>query len=138
MKILLEKAALSFVRAFGASALVLSLGVLSAPNLNQAYGLGVAALIASIAAGVKAIQVLVPGISFASFISQPLAAWVDSFSRAFIGTFLVAMIGILNAPDLSTSRSLLTAAIVGAVAAGLRAIQGLATTGEEPAKEVGV
>jgi len=138
MKNLLEKAGLSFLRAFGASVLILSTGVLAAPNLDQAYALGVAALIASLTAGFKALQVLVPGLTFASLISQPYAAWVDSFARAFLGAFIVGVIGVLNAPDLNSSKALAVAAIVGAVSAGLRALQGVFTNGEAPFTSKGV
>jgi hypothetical protein len=74
MKTLLAAAGREFLRAFGASLVVLIPGVLSAPDLNQSYALGVAALFASLAAAVKAVQVFVPQLSFASVLSQPLAA----------------------------------------------------------------
>lgn len=138
MKSLLEKAGLSFLRAFGASVLVLSVGVLSAPNLNQSYALGVAALVASLAAGFKALQVLVPGVTFAAFVSQPWAAWTDSFTRAFLGAFIIGILGVLNAPDFATGKALAVAAIIGAVTAGVRALQGFVSAGESPAPSVGV
>lgn len=141
MRNLLEKAGLSFLRAFGASILVLATGVSTAPNLNQAYALGVAALIASIAAGIKAVQVFAPQLSFVGLLPDsvaPYASWVDSFVRAFVGAFLVAVLGVLNAPDLQTAKALLVAAIVGAVTAGIRALQGLLTQGETPFVEKGL
>lgn len=138
MRNLLEKAGLSFLRAFGASVIVLAVGVSAAPNLNEAYALGVAALIASFAAGLKAVQVLVPSLTFAEFIPQPYAAWVDSFARAFVGALLVGGLGVLNAPDFETAKALAVAAIVGAVTAGLRAIQGFVSREEAPLQGKGV
>ncbi len=137
MKNLLEKAGASFLRAFGASILVLAPGVLAAPNLNAAYGLGVAALIASVTAGLKALQVLVPSLSLVGLFQNSkyvvFASWVDSFVRAFLGAFIVGVIGVLNAPDFNTAKALAVAAIVGAVAAALRAVQGIVSADEAPA-----
>lgn len=138
MKNLLEKAGLSFLRAFGASVLVLATGVLSAPNLNESYALGVAALIASVAAGIKAVQVLVPSFTFGSLISQPYGAWAHSFARAFLGALAVGVLAVLDAPDLDTAKALATAAIIGAVTAGLRALQGFVSAGESPAPNKGL
>ncbi len=138
MKTLIEKAGASFLRAFVASIVILVPGVLAAPNLNQSYALGVAALIASVTAGTKALQVFVPQLSFYSLVNPNYAKYLDSFARAFIGTFLTLVIGVLNAPDLGTAKSLLVAALVGAVAAGVRALQAFFTAGEEPSPSTGI
>lgn len=135
---LLEKAGASFLRAFGAAVLVLAPGIFSAPDLNGAKLLAVAALFAGLAAGFKALQVFIPKLTFAAFIPQPFAAWVDSFVRAFLGAFIVSIIGFFVAPDLATWKAVLTAALVGALAAAFRAVQGLATKGESPAPTSGV
>lgn len=128
----------SFFRAWVAAILILAPGVLYAPNLNRAVALGIAAVVASIAAGAKAIQVFVPQLTFASLLGQPYAAWLDSFTRAFLGAFITSLIGILNMPDLSTWKSLAVAATVGALAAGLRAIEGVLTPGETPRPQSGL
>ena len=138
MKTLLEKAGLSALRAFIGSIIIFAPGVLAAPDLSQAYLLGVAALVASIAAALKALQVFAPQISFASILPQPTAAWVDSFTRAFVGTLLTLSIGILNAPDFHIGKAAIVAVLVGAVTAGIRALQGLFTKGEAPAPGTGV
>jgi hypothetical protein len=135
---LLEKAGASFVRAFVAALIILAPGVLSAPNLNQAKLLGVAALIASLTAGLKALQVFAPRITFGGILGQPAGAWADSFVRAFVGSLLVLLIGVAHAPDLHTARALGVAALVAALAAGLRALQGLTTKGEDPAPASGL
>lgn len=137
MKNVLSAAGRAFIGAFAVSALALSTGVLAAPNLNQAFALGVAALFASVAAGVKALQVFVPQLSFGAFVRQPIGAYLDAFLQAALGAFLVSLIGILNAPDLSTAKSLVTAAVVGALMAGFRALQGLFTPGEHPLPDRG-
>ncbi len=141
MKALLAAAGRTFLKAFGASVVVLAPGVLSAPDLNQAYALGVAALFASVAAGVRAIQVFVPKLSFVGLLPDSMkvvAAWVDAFVRGFLGAFLVSVVGVLNAPDLATGRALLTAALVGALVAAFRALEGLLTQGESPSPNTGL
>ena len=131
-KELLSAAGRAFIGAFAVSVLTLSTGILAAPNLNQAYALGVAALFASVAAGVKVLQEFVPQLRFGSYISQPFGAYLDAFVQAGLGAFLVSIVGVLNAPDLATAKSLITAAVVGALMAGFRALQGLVTPGEQP------
>lgn len=135
---LLERAGASFYRAFGAELIVYLPGILAAPNLDQARALGVAAFGASIAAGCRVLQVFVPQLSFTHLLGQVVGALVDSFARAFIGTFLTLITGALTAPDLATARALGAAALVGAVAAGLRALQGGLTKGEWPAPAKGL
>lgn len=138
MRTLLQEAGREFLKAFLASLIVLLPGVLAATNLNNAFALGVAALFAAFAAGLKAVQVLVPKLSFASLISNKVtAAWLDAFSRAAIGAFLVSIISFLNTPDYTNVKALAVAAIVGAVSAGVRALEGLVTKGEFPFSEFG-
>lgn len=137
MKELLRQVGREFLKAFGASVVVLAPGVLAAPDLNQAYALGVAALFASVAAAVKAVQVFVPQLSFAEFLPQPVAAWADAFARGFLGAFLVSVVGVLNAPDYATGKAALVAAVVAAAAAGFRALEGLLTKEEQPVPGVG-
>lgn len=131
-KELLSSAGRAFIGAFAMSALVLSTGILAAPNLNEAYALGVAALFASVAAGVKVLQEFVPALRFGSYIAQPYGAWLDAFVQAALGAFLVSFVGVLNAPDLATAKALITAGVTGALMAGFRAVQGLLTPGESP------
>lgn len=125
---LFKRAALSFVRAFAASILVLAPGILAAPNLDAAYGLGVAGLIASFTAAIAAIQVFVPQITW-GHIAGVYGRYLDSFTRAFLGSLLVLGIGVLNSPNLHAARAAGVAALVGAFAAGLKALQELATKG---------
>jgi hypothetical protein len=135
-KTVLSNAGRSFLRAFGASVLVLSTGVLAAPNLNQAYALGVAALVASVVAGLGALQSFVPQLTTGKIFGA-YGLIVDSAIRAFIGAVIIFLPGVLNAPDLSTAKGLATAGIVGAVTAALRAVQGLLTKGDVPSPQTG-
>lgn len=130
----------AFLHAFGGALLTYALGILAAPNLSVAVSLSVAALLASIAAGLRAVQVFIPQISFASIKSLPaaLAAWLDSFTRAAIAAFIVSITGWLLAPDLATWRTVGLAAIVGALSAGFRATQGAVTPGESPVPQLGI
>lgn len=136
-KTLLSAAGRAFIGAFAVSTLALSTGILAAPNLSQAYALGVAALFASVAAGVKALQQFVPQLSFGNYLSQPFGAYLDAFLQAGLGAFLVSVVGVLNAPDFATAKSLAVGAVVGALMAGFRALQGLVTPGESPAPSKG-
>ena len=135
---LLSAAGRSFLRAFVASILVLAPGVLSAPNLNKAYLLGVAALCASVAAAIRAIQAYVPEVSVVHYLGHPYGDWADAFLHGFLGSLVITLPGVLGAPDLSTGRSLATAAIIGAFTAGVRALQGFFTTGEHPSPGTGL
>lgn len=136
---LLERAGASFLRAFLVTLLFMSTGILNAPDGETAWALSVAALAAAVAAGIKAFQVFVPQLSFASVVSsKPVAAWADSFTRAFVGVFLTFWAGWLAAPDWSTWKSALIAAVIGAATAGARALQGLLTVGESPAPDSGL
>jgi hypothetical protein len=100
--------------------------------------LGVAALASAIAAGLKAVQAFVPQLSFAGLVRQPIAAWLDAFVRAFIGAFLVFVIGMLSAPELVWDKAAVIAALVGALSAGFRALEGLLTSGESPRPDRGL
>lgn len=131
-KNLFSSAGRAFIGAFAVSVLALSTGILAAPNLNEAYALGVAALFASVAAGVKVLQEFVPQLRFGSYIAQPYGAYLDAFVQAGLGAFLVSFVGVLSAPDLATAKSLVTGAVVGALMAGFRALQGLVTKNESP------
>lgn len=135
---LLYAAGTAFLRAFGITFLLAVTGILAAPNVDAGVALSVAALIASIAAGLRAIQVFIPQLSFATFIPQPAGAWVDSFARAFLAALVVAVAGLLEMPELPTGRSVWYAAITGALVAGIRALQGLLTPGEAPKPETGI
>lgn len=132
MTVVLERAGASFLRAFGAGIITYGVGVWAAPNLNAGVALGAAAVASALAAGIRAVQVYVPQLSFKSVIGQVQGAWVDSFARAFIGYGLTAATGWLLAPDLANWKAVAVAAITGAIAAGFRALQGLLTAGEQP------
>lgn len=128
----------AFARVFAVTFLLAATGILTAPDLSSAVSLSWAALVAAIVAGLRAIQVFVPSLSFARFVRQPLAAWFDSFARAFLSVLLTLATGWLSAPDWSNWRAGLTAVVIGALTAGVRALQGLATPGEEPAPNTGI
>jgi len=135
---LLYAASTAFLRAFGITFLMAATGIAAAPNVAAAQALSIAALIASIAGGLRAIQVFIPQLSFATFVPQPFAAWLDAFVRAFLAAFVTAVLGLLAMPELPHDRSVWFAAITGALVAGLRALQGLVTPGEDPAPDTGI
>lgn len=138
MQKLLFAAGTSFLRVFGITFLMAATGILAAPNLSAAVGLSVAALVASIAAGLRAIQVFIPQLTFSNYLPVPIGSWVDAFVRAFIAALIVGIVGLLEMPELPTGRSVWLAVIIGALTAGVRAIQGLLSPGESPAPEKGL
>jgi hypothetical protein len=135
---LLYAAATAFLRAFAITFLMAATGIAAAPNVGAATALSIAALIASVAGGLRAIQVFIPLLSFGSFVRQPIAAFADAFVRAFLATLVVSVQGLLAMPELPTDRSIWFAAVTGALVAGLRALQGLVTPAESPAPGTGV
>lgn len=138
MRTLLAAAGRAFLRAFGGSLVVLGPGILAAPNLHAMRLLGVAAFIASIAAGIRALQAYAPALSVGHYLGRQIGVYVDAFLRAFVGALVVTLPGALDAPDLSTGKSLATAALIGAFTAALRAVQGFLTPGESPVPSTGV
>jgi hypothetical protein len=138
MKTLLEKAGASFLRAFGGAVIVLLPGILWATDFSTAKALAISALYAAGAAGLRSVQVFIPALSFDNLVGATYGKFVDAFARVAIAAFVVSIIGILTAPEVSFSKSALQAAVVGAAVAGIRAIQALLTPGETPAPAVGI
>jgi hypothetical protein len=138
MNKLLFAAMTAFGRAFLVTFLLAATGILSAPDQTTAVALSLAAFVASIVAGLRALQVFIPQISFKPFLPDPIGAWVDAFVLAFLASFVTLLTGWLAAPDWSTWRSALTAMVVGALTAAVRALQGLVTNGDRPAPTTGV
>lgn len=132
MKAKLEQIALSTLRALGASLIVLIPALWVAPDVSHAVAIATAALFGVLTGGFKALQLLIPDLTFAKIVRQPYAAYLDSFSRAFLGSLVGAIIAWLSFPDLHTWQKVGLAALVGAVTAGIRALQGLVTKGESP------
>jgi hypothetical protein len=138
MLILLSEAGRSFLRAFLGSLIVLAPGILAAPDMHGAVLLGTAALVASIAAGLKAIQVFIPQLSFKSITALgAYYVYFDSFVRAFLAAFITAVIGLLAMPTLSITSSIVVGLVTAAITAGIRAVQGLFTPGDVPAPQTG-
>lgn len=137
MNKLLFAAMTAFGRVFLVTFLLAATGILSAPDMSTALALSLAAFVASLVAGLRAIQVFIPQLSFSSIFPQPVGAWVDSFTRAFLAVFVTLLTGWLAAPEWSTWKSALTAVVIGALTAGVRALQGAVTIGDAPAPGVG-
>lgn len=138
MERLLFAAMTAFGRAFGVTFLFAATGLLAAPNLQAAAALSWAALAASLVAGLRAIQVFVPALSFASFVAQPYAAWLDAAVRAGLMAGITAATGWLAAPNLSNWKATLVGIGVGVGAAIVRALQGLLTPSDVPKPGVGL
>lgn len=137
MEKLLYAAGTSFLRAFGVTFLFAVSGILAAPNRAAAIALSWAALAASVAFGLRSIQVFVPRLSWAGLFPQPWAAYLDAFTRGFLTTLITTVTGWLAAPDLSNWKAVWLGIFIGAGTAGARALQGFFTKGHVPAKTVG-
>lgn len=138
MKNLLYEAGRESLKAFLVTFLTFASGLVGATNLEEFKALGVAALVASAVAVVKAVKVLVPQLTFAQLLPQPFASWLDAFTVAGLGTFFVLVEGVSEAPDYGTGKAVVYGAVVGGLQAGFRAVEGLFTKGETPLPSFGV
>jgi hypothetical protein len=138
MHALLAVAGRQFLRAFLAALVVYAVGILAAPDLAHVVLVGVAALVASAGAGLAAVLAYFPAFSFVRWLGSPLGHWADAFVYSFLGSLAISLTGAAGAPDLSALHSLVVAALVGALAAGARAVEGLFTTNESPVPALGI
>lgn len=125
MVAVLENAGRAFLKVFLPGLIVVAIGVSSQPNLNAAIAVGIAGIIGLLAAALTAIQTYVPQITVRYYIGDPAGRYVDAFLHGFLAAFLTAIIGILNEPSLAGWKSLIVGAIVGAMTAGLQAVEEL-------------
>lgn len=132
MDVVLSNMGRAALKALLSGLLIVAIGVSHQTNLNGAVAVGIAGLIAIGAAVLAAVQTYIPALSVKAYIPAPWGPAIDSFIHAALPYFLVAVIGILNEPDMAAWKAAIVAAIVGAVNAGLRAIQGAATPGDLP------
>lgn len=138
MKDILAAAGRRFMHAAAAAFIVFILGLLAAPNLvlDNLRVYGVVFLVALGAAALKFLAEVVPFFSLVNYVPERYriyAAWADAFIQAAVAAFVVAAPGVFDAPDLKTAGAIAVAALVGALTAGVRAIEGLLTPAERPA-----
>lgn len=137
-KELLAAVARRFVFVFLSGLIVAGPGIANAPDLDKAILLGTVAVISAASAAFKAVQELWPtaSVGYLLGLPQPYAAWVDAFTQAVAGTMVATIPTILDhfvstgVPDFSGWDSLVTAALIGALTAGFRAVEALLTPGE--------
>lgn len=134
----LSAAGRAMLKAMLASFIVVAIGISAAPNLDAAKALAVAGLISIGAAVLAAFQTFIPALAFKAYLPSPWGKMLDSFAHAAISAFVISLLGILNNFNLSTWKSLIVAAVIGAINAGLRAIQGALTPGEAPFRSDGI
>ena len=60
-----------------------------------------------------------------------------SFVRAFVGSLIILLPGILAAPDFSAAKALSISALIAAATAGVKAVQEFLALGSSPAPEQG-
>lgn len=129
----------SFGRAFGITFLSSAVGILGATNTSAAIALSIAALGASVAAGLRSIQVFIlliggPDISFSRIFGKVWGAYADAFVRVFLATFTISVAGWLAAPNWGFWHSAFYGALQGAAVAAVRALQGAVNPDETPNK----
>lgn len=130
MHALLSAAGRAFWRVFVAALITLAPGILAAPDLHSAVLVGVAALMASIAAGLRALQAYIPKLSFDTYVGPALGRYLDAFAQALLGALVVSIPALLNYPDQGNWDALYTGLIVAGLAALARAVQALGQIGE--------
>jgi hypothetical protein len=135
---LLSNAGRAFLKVFGAALLTVAIGISAQPTLHGAVLVGIAGVMAALAAGLGALQTFLPGFTLAAYIKAPYGPIADTFIRGALGAFLTAIIGLLAEPSLSVWHSAIIGVVVGAISAGLRAVQGMLTPGEKPAVGGGI
>lgn len=117
------------------------LGILNTPDfsLERVKSLGLVFLVAVAAAVINFVAQVFPFFSFATYgVPQPYAAWLDAFAQAFVGSLVVTLPGALDAPDFKTATALVVSALIGALTAAVRALEGVLTPGETPNPGFGV
>lgn len=138
MKEILAGAGRRFLHTAAGAFFVFVLGLLAAPDLvfDNVYLFGTVFLVALGGAALKFIAEVFPYVSVAKYVPtkyRVYAAWLDAFLQAAVAAFVVAAPGIFDAPDLKTAGAIAVAALIGALTAGVRAIEGLLSASERPA-----
>lgn len=134
MKALLSAMGRTFLRDFGASLIILIPGILAAPNFNEAYALAVAAIIASISAGIRAIQAYVPQL----YIPGVYGTIATAVLRSFVAGFLVMALGVLSSPNFAEAKSAFAAGLIAVISGVFVVLQRFLTPSEDPAPQVGL
>jgi uncharacterized membrane protein YhaH (DUF805 family) len=134
----LGEAGRAALKAFLSSLLVVAIGISQQTNLDNAVAIGIAGLMAAFGTLLAVVQTFVPELSLRAYLPGLPGVLSDAFIHAFLGAFIVALIGIFNEPNYSTWHAAIIAAVIGAINVGLRAVQGALTTGEDPSPRTGI
>lgn len=134
MKALLSAMGRAFLRDFVAALIILVPGVLAAPDFNEAYALAVAAILASLSAGIRGIQAYAPQL----YIGGKYGEIATAALRTFVSAFLVMALGVLSSPNFAEAKSAFTAGMIAAISLVFVALQKFLTPSEPPAPTVGL
>lgn len=137
MQRLLELMGRTALKVFLSSLVVYAAGWAYVPNLNGLIAVGGAAIVAALAMALKAIQVYIPQLTFEQYVGELYGKLLDAFVHGFLGAFVTAVIGILSLPDMSTWKSALFGAVVGALNTGLKALEIALTPDQSSPRLVG-
>jgi hypothetical protein len=138
MRAILEQAGRAALRVIAAGLLAIAIQVTGTHSLHDAAVLAIPALIALIASVLTVFGKYVPEITFDHYIPKPFGAMLDAFFHAGVGTLIVGLSGWLQKGSLSGWHAILLAIIIGALNAGLRAVEGAFTKGQSPFAASGI
>jgi FtsH-binding integral membrane protein len=117
--------------------LALGLSWTAQPSFHGSVLIGVAGLVAILAAALKLVAAYLPRLSLKKYLREPWGAIADAFVHAGLATFIASVTGWLALHDLSTWKSVLAGAIIGGLNAGLTAVEHAFTPGLQPTAPIG-
>ena len=149
MTALLGAAGRAFLKEFGASLLVLGAGIWMAPNKDQAILIALAAIVGSVGAGLKALTVFVPQLTFEHWaagkggVFARYAYVADAAVRAMVSGLIALGVGLADwfvqgDPTLGGAKLFITAGLIAIGSAVVTAIQGAFTKGTSPSPPTGL
>jgi hypothetical protein len=145
---LLGAAGRAFLKDFISTLVVLGAGIWMAPNFNSALLIAVAAIVGSTRAGLKALTVFIPQLTFERLLAGRggfLAAYAyvfDAAVQALISGLVALGVGLADLflagdPTLEGAKLFVTAGLIAVGSAVVTAIQGAFTKGTAPARARG-
>lgn len=138
MKPALSEAGRELLKVLAVGLLALGVSMTAQPSFHGAVLIGLAGVLGIGASLLKVIAAYIPLLSWKTYLRDPWGAMADAFTHAGLSTLVASLIGILALHDLSTWKSLLAGAIIGALNAGLTAIEHAFTPTLRPAPDSGV
>lgn len=134
----------AFLTAVLAGVSVFVPGLLEAPDLHTAGAIALAALIAGLDSGLKALQVFVPQLSVARLFERfapallPYSSAVNGALRIFVAAMITLAAGLLYAQNFGEARALAIAGVLAALNAAYQFLTATLSKGEGPNPQAGL